>query len=183
MRRKNLAEAPCPIARTLECVGEWWSLLIIRDALQGLRRFDEFQHSLSIAPAMLTRRLNTLVTHGLLVKQQYSVRPPRYEYHLTERGRDLSPVLLTMLAWGNKHMTPEGESVLLQDRETNHIVDPVVVDKYTGLVISTQQHRLIPGPAATGFMKRRLQHAQRHRELGDRQTSSPTSLHTEDENI
>lgn len=157
-----MADAPCPIARTLECIGEWWSLLIIRDALQGLCRFDDFQQSLSIAPAMLTRRLNTLIQHRLLEKKLYSQRPPRYEYHLTERGRDLAPVLLTMLAWGNKHLTPEGPSVLLQDNVTHHQVEPVLVDKRTGHPISMRRHSLVAGPAASRGMKLRLLRVQRH---------------------
>ncbi|MFO6384726.1 winged helix-turn-helix transcriptional regulator, partial [Pseudomonas aeruginosa] len=74
MQRKTFADAECPIARSLERVGEWWSILIMRDALQGLRRFDEFSRSLDIAPNMLTRRLNALVEAGLLERQPYSQR-------------------------------------------------------------------------------------------------------------
>lgn len=80
MQRKTFADAECPIARSLERVGEWWSILIMRDALQGLRRFDEFSRSLDIAPNMLTRRLNALVEAGLLERQPYSQRPLRYQY-------------------------------------------------------------------------------------------------------
>ena len=79
MQRKTLAHAECPIARSLERVGEWWSILIMRDALHGLRRFDEFSRSLDIAPNMLTRRLNSLVEDGLLERRAYSERPLRYE--------------------------------------------------------------------------------------------------------
>ena len=164
MRRKSLNETQCPIARSLECVGEWWSLLIIRDALHGLTRFDEFQKSLSIAPNMLTRRLTALMESGLLEKRQYSVRPPRYEYVLTQRGRDLSPVLTTLLAWGNKHFAPEGPSILLADSQTGEIAEPVLVDKVTGREISAQAHRLVPGPAASEGMILRLQHYQRQRD-------------------
>jgi len=82
----------CPIARSLERVGEWWSILIIRDALHGFTRFDQFQKSLNIAPNMLTRRLNALVDTGVLERRLYSDRPPRYEYILTEKGRDFRPV-------------------------------------------------------------------------------------------
>ena len=105
----------CPIARSLERVGEWWSILILRDAFHGLTRFDEFQKSLGIAPNMLTRRLNALVEAGLLERRRYSERPPRDEYVLTERGRDFRPVLWALLAWGNKHFAPEGPSVVLVD--------------------------------------------------------------------
>lgn len=86
MQRKTFADAECPIARSLERVGEWWSILIMRDALQGLRRFDEFSRSLDIAPNMLTRRLNALVEAGLLERQPYSQRPLRYQYVPTAKG-------------------------------------------------------------------------------------------------
>ena len=108
MQRKSFGKMQCPIARSLERVGEWWSMLILRDALHGLTRFDEFQKSLGIAPNMLTRRLNALVEAGLLERRRYSERPPRDEYVLTERGRDFRPVLLSLLAWGNRHFAPEG---------------------------------------------------------------------------
>src|SRR4029453_11304335 len=103
MQRKSFGKMACPIARSLERVGEWWSILIIRDALHGFRRFDEFQKSLNIAPNMLTRRLSGLVDAGLLERRRYSERPPRYEYILTDMGRAFSPVMLGLLpgATGN----------------------------------------------------------------------------------
>src|SRR5882672_4472801 len=99
MQHKSFDTMPCPIARSLERVGEWWSILILRDALHGLTRFDEFQKSLGIAPNMLTRRLNGLVEAGLLERRPYSTRPPRHEYLVTQRGRDFRPVLLALMAW------------------------------------------------------------------------------------
>ena len=80
MERKSLSRMPCPIARSLERVGEWWSMLIMRDALHGYTRFDQFQQSLGIAPNMLTRRLTALVDAGLLARRRYSEHPPRDEY-------------------------------------------------------------------------------------------------------
>src|ERR1700735_3210478 len=101
MQRTNLGNMQCPVARSLERVGEWWSILILRDAFHGLRRFDEFQKSLDIAPNMLTRRLGALIDSAMLERRRYSEHPPRYEYVLTERGRDFRPVMLALLAWGN----------------------------------------------------------------------------------
>src|SRR5499427_4736053 len=101
MQPKLVPLAECPCARAVETVGEWWNILILRDALQGFTRFDEFQKSLGIAPNMLTRRLNGLVEAGILERRRYNERPPRYEYVPTERGRDFRPVLLALLAWGN----------------------------------------------------------------------------------
>ena len=97
MRRKSFGNMQCPIARSLERVGEWWSILILRDAFHGLTRFDQFQKSLGIAPNMLTRRLNGLVESGLLERRQYEERPPRHEYVLTERGRDFLPVIISLM--------------------------------------------------------------------------------------
>ena len=110
MQRKSFGEMACPIARGLERVGEWWSMLILRDAFAGISRFDEFQKSLGIAPTMLTRRLAALVESGLLERRRYSERPPRDEYCLTARGAISRPVLVAMLAWGNRHFAPEGET-------------------------------------------------------------------------
>ena len=101
MQRKTFVNMQCPIARSLERVGEWWSILILRDAFHGLTRFDAFQKSLGIAPNMLTRRLNTLVEAGLFERRRYSDRPPRDEYVLTDAGRDFRPVLQAMLAMPN----------------------------------------------------------------------------------
>src|ERR1700709_661908 len=103
MERKSFESMECPIARTLDRVGEWWSILILRDAFGGLTRFDEFENSLGIAPNMLTRRLISLVQAGMLEKRRYNERPPRYEYVLTDRGRDFRPVLLALLGYGNRH--------------------------------------------------------------------------------
>jgi DNA-binding HxlR family transcriptional regulator len=139
---------PCPIARSLERVGEWWSILILRDALHGLTRFDEFQKSLGIAPNMLTRRLNGLLEAGLLERRRYSTRPPRDEYVVTQRGRDFRPVLLALMAWGNKHFAPEGPSVLLINGKTGATVDPILVDPASGDPITEPHYTLAAGPAA-----------------------------------
>ena len=155
MQRKNLDSMPCPIARSLERVGEWWSILILRDALHGLRRFDEFQKSLDIAPNMLTRRLKALVDAGLLERRRYSERPPRDEYVPTARGRDFRPVLIALLAWGNKHFAPEGASVQLVDTETGATVDPIMVDSATGRPIKAPEYAFAPGPAAPERTRRR----------------------------
>ena len=155
MKRKSFGAMPCPIARSLERIGEWWSILIMRDALHGYTRFDEFQISLSIAPNMLTRRLGGLVKAGLLQRRRYSERPPRYEYVPTARGRDFRPVLIALLAWGNKHYAPEGKSVVLVERSSGRAADPVLVDQTTGRAITEATHRFFPGPAARSSTLRR----------------------------
>ena len=159
MQRKTFGNMQCPVARSLERVGEWWSILILRDAVYGLKRFDEFQRSLDIAPNMLTRRLNGLVKDGLLKRQRYSDKPPRYEYVLTDLGRDFRPVLLALLAFGNKHFAPEGASVLLADSETGAVAEPVIVDRASGRRIPGPGFSLVPGPAASERTRKRLAHA------------------------
>ncbi|MEP9380231.1 helix-turn-helix domain-containing protein [Aquabacter sp. CN5-332] len=148
MKRTSFGTMPCPIARSLERVGEWWSILILRDALNGFTRFDDFQKSLGIAPNMLTKRLTGLVGAGLLERRAYSTRPPRHEYVLTERGRDFKPVVVALLAWGNKHFAPEGESVVIRNTETGEMADPILVDRATGRLMTDPVFRSMPGPAA-----------------------------------
>jgi DNA-binding HxlR family transcriptional regulator len=148
VKRKSLGNMQCPIARSLERVGEWWSILILRDALYGLTRFDQFQKSLGIAPNMLTRRLNALVKAGLLVRRRYNARPPRYEYVLSDRGREFRDVLIALVAWGNRNFAPEGESVVIADRKTGAVADPIVVDRISGRKLDAAAFRLAPGPAA-----------------------------------
>ncbi|PYB99216.1 transcriptional regulator [Pseudomonas protegens] len=156
MQRKSLIDAECPIARSLERVGEWWSILIMRDALHGLRRFDEFSRSLEIAPNMLTRRLNSLVEAGLLERQAYSERPLRYQYVPTAKGEDFRVVLMAFVAWGNRHYAPEGESVQLVERESGRPVQPVMVDIADGHLVPLQACTVQAGPAASVGMRQRL---------------------------
>jgi len=139
---------PCPIARSLERVGEWWSILILRDAFKGKTRFDQFQKSLGIAPNMLTRRLNTLVDSGLLERRLYSEKPPRHEYVLTSRGQDFRPVLWALMSWGNKHFPPEGETVAVVDSVTGEQAEPVLVDSRSGRVLRGPEFTVARVPAA-----------------------------------
>ncbi|WP_158743838.1 helix-turn-helix domain-containing protein [Acidisphaera sp. L21] len=148
-------EQQCPIVRSVARVGDWWSILILRDACYGLSRFDEFQKSLGIAPTMLTRRLAALVKDGLLQRWRYSERPPRNEYVLTESGRDFQPVIWSLLAWGNKHFAPEGESVVVIDAETGERADPVLVDRATGRPLARPAFRTAAGPAANPRIRTR----------------------------
>ena len=156
MQRKSLVNAECPVARGLERVGEWWSILIMRDALQGLRRFDEFSQSLDIAPNMLTRRLNTLVEGGLLERRRYSERPPRFEYVPTPAGEDFRIVIMAFVGWGNRHFAPEGESLQMVDAATARVVAVAVVDVARGNIVPLDQCSVQAGPAASEGMQERL---------------------------
>jgi len=161
MDQTSLKEAPCPMARGIERVGDCWTVLILREAFYGATRFDEFQKRLGIAPNMLTRRLNSLVQEGVFARRQYSEHPPRSEYVLTDLGRDFRPVLLTLLAWGNKHLAPEGEAVQLVERRTGRVVQPILVDAATLEPVTVEDHFIAPGPAASEALRARLKPPQR----------------------
>ena len=143
MKHKGFDDMPCPVARSLEHVGEWWSILILRDAFKGATRFDQFEKSLGIAPNMLTRRLGALVESGLLERRLYSEKPPRYEYVLTERGKDFRPVLWALVAWGNKHFQPEGETMIVVDTETGEPAEPVLIDARSGRVLRGPDFKIV----------------------------------------
>ena len=101
----------CSVARTLDLMGDRWSILVLREAFWGTRRFEVFQRHLSIARNILTDRLNKLVDGGILERRQYNDRPPRFEYRLTEAGKELWPILITLMQWGDRHL-PEADADL-----------------------------------------------------------------------
>ncbi len=101
----------CSVAQCLEVVGEWWSLLIIRDAFLGVTRFEQFQSRLGISRNILQQRLAKLVAVGVLAKIPYSDHPPRCDYRLTDKGRDLWPVITTMREWGDRYHAPDGPPI------------------------------------------------------------------------
>ena len=136
----NFVDSPCPISRSLACVGDAWSMLILRDASLGLTRFDQFRTSLGIAPSILTRRLAVLTEEGLLEKRRYSERPPRDEYVLTDAGRDFIPVLVLIGAWGQKYRGIGMTRTF--DAETGKEVEPVAIDAVTGARIGTRPFRV-----------------------------------------
>jgi DNA-binding HxlR family transcriptional regulator len=175
MQHKSFRNMSCPIARSLERVGEWWSMLIMRDALHGLTRFDEFQKSLGIAPNMLTRRLNALVEAGLLERCLYSTHPPRHEYRPTARGRDFRQVLIALLAFGNRHFAPEGASVVIVNAQSGAEADPMIVDRATGRPIREPQFAWIPGPAAGERTRQRYERRQRRASAPDADSKRSTT--------
>lgn len=103
-RTADYSHQTCGIAGALEIVGDPWTILILRDAFRGVRRFEQWQERLGVARNVLAARLKTLVAHGVMETRRYSERPPRHEYVLTEKGQDLRAVLLTLAEWGNKHV-------------------------------------------------------------------------------
>lgn len=135
-----MSETPCPVERGVACVGDAWSLLILRDASLGVTRFDQFRKNLGIAPTILTRRLAALTEEGLLEKRRYSERPPRDEYVLTEAGRDFLPVLFMIGGWARKHRGG-GRLTRFVDAETGVEIEPLAVDAVTGAPLGTRPVR------------------------------------------
>jgi DNA-binding HxlR family transcriptional regulator len=133
----------CPVANGVARIGDAWSLLILRDASLGLTRFDQFRKSLGIAPTILTKRLATLNEAGLLEKRQYSERPPRDEYVLTDAGRDFLPILVMIGAWARRHQK-EAALNRFVDAETGQEIRPVVIDAVTGTELGARPLNILP---------------------------------------
>lgn len=147
----DFAQLNCSVARALEVVGERWSLLIIRDAMYGVRRFEDFQKDLGIARNILTDRLKSLVEQGVLERVAYAERPPRYEYRLTDKGRELMPVLLTMMVWGDKWYPGEsGAPVTWTHALCGEVTKPVVVCDGCGEELKRRDLRPEPIPIRAG---------------------------------
>jgi DNA-binding HxlR family transcriptional regulator len=146
MERKSFADMHCSVAQCLEVVGEWWSLLIVRDAFLGVTRFDELQQRLGISRNVLGQRLTRLVDAGVLAKVSYSEHPPRYDYRLTDKGRDLWPVITAMRQWGDRYAAPDGPPLQVVHRDCGHISDAQVVCSACGEPIGPRDVRAIPGP-------------------------------------
>jgi DNA-binding HxlR family transcriptional regulator len=136
----------CSVARALELVGERWTLLIIRDAFIGVRRFGDFAERLGIARNVLQDRLERLVDEGILEKVPYQERPVRHEYRLTEQGRDLWPVLVALLKYGDRHYAPDGPPMLLLHRDCGGDVDDRRVCAKCGAALEVGDVQIKPGP-------------------------------------
>jgi DNA-binding HxlR family transcriptional regulator len=148
VKRKSFSEMHCSLAQCLDVVGEWWSLLIVRDAFLGVTRFDEFQERLGISRNVLNQRLARLVDTGVLVKVPYSEHPPRHDYRLTSKGKDLWPVITTMRQWGDKHAAPDGPPLELTHEQCGHVSDARLICTSCGEEIGPRDVRATPGPGA-----------------------------------
>lgn len=129
----------CSIARTLEQVGDWWTLLLIREALSGTRRFGEFQSHLGIAPNVLTQRLQDLVHNGILEVTTASENGRALDYRLTDKGRDLFPIIVALAQWGDRHApAPGGPPVVIVDRDHQRPIAPLQVRSDDGRVLQAR---------------------------------------------
>jgi DNA-binding HxlR family transcriptional regulator len=137
----------CSIAKCLEVIGERWSLLIIRDVMNGNRRFGEMQRSLGVARNVLSARLQRLVDEGILERRAYQESPPRHEYFLTEKGLDLWPALIALQSWGDRYSSgPEGPPMLIVHKECGGQVSDRGTCERCGELLHARDARAKPGP-------------------------------------
>lgn len=149
MRKVSFADMNCSIAQTLEIIGEWWTLLILRDAFFGIRRFDDFVERLGISRNVLTNRLDRLVDAEVFERRPYDEGRGRYDYVLTDKGRALWPVLVSIRQWGDEWVLGAGnEPVLLQHRDCGHDTTAVMTCNVCGQHLDARSVRMIPGPGA-----------------------------------
>ena len=136
----------CSIARTLEVIGDRWTMLVIRDAFLGVRRFDDFQRSLGIARNVLADRLARLCDDGVLQRRSYHQRPERYEYELTEQGLDLWPVLVSLLVWGDRYRADAGPPRLILHRDCGGKITARATCSECGAPLNPGDVTTRPGP-------------------------------------
>ncbi len=146
MRRTSFTDMHCSIAQALEAVGEWWTLLILRDAFLGVTRFDDWQRRLGIARNVLSARLDTLVDEGILERRRYLEHPPRDEYLLTRKGADLAPVLDALRVWGDRYAAPDGPPVVLVHDDCGKAIRPVSHCSHCGERLARDLVHLEAGP-------------------------------------
>src|SRR5712691_5066805 len=148
MRWRDVGTLDCTIARTLGVIGDRWTLLVLRDAFLGVRRFDVFQTSLGITRHRLADRLARLVKHGVLRRERYQRHPPRFEYRLTEKGLDLYGVVVTIAGWGDRHMAGrKGPPVERVHRACGHVATLQLTCEHCGQPVVARDMTAQPGPA------------------------------------
>jgi DNA-binding HxlR family transcriptional regulator len=145
--RRDYDGQNCSIARALEVVGERWTLLIVRDVFLGRRKFDEIQENLGIARNVLTDRLNRLVEQGILERVRYSERPERFEYRLTEKGRELNIALTALQQWGDKHVSEKPPRILRRKSDRKPVIAALVPKG--AAVLRLEEVETVPGPGLT----------------------------------
>ncbi len=154
MRHRSLQQQNCSIARTVAVLGERWTLVILREAFNRRRRFDDIQRDLGIARNILADRLQTLVAEGILERRAYQQRPERFEYRLTDKGRDLYPVLIALMQWGDRYTAGEaGPPVELIHAPCGEHTHPRLVCDHCGEPIDPRDVRPQPGPGLLAAAK------------------------------
>jgi len=164
MGRKRFDSMNCGVAQALEALGDWWTLLIVRDAFFGARRFGEFERSLGIAKNILSARLQHLVDHGIFERIDVGSAGARYEYRLTDKGEALLPVLTALREWSDEWIFGRGrEPLVIRDRRTGRRVPKLRMVDADGSPLTYRDVRATPGPGASVETKRRFEPPQRTR--------------------
>jgi DNA-binding HxlR family transcriptional regulator len=148
MRRKSFEEMNCSVAQTLEVVGEWWTMLIVRDCFLGVTRFEDFHQRLGISRNILTDRLDHLVERGVLARVPYQDHPVRNDYRLTDKGRDLWTVLTALRQWGDRWEAERGAPVEVVHKACGHPATMVATCSSCGGTLDARSVRARPGPGA-----------------------------------
>jgi DNA-binding HxlR family transcriptional regulator len=146
VERKSFAAMNCSVAQCLEVVGEWWSFLIVRDVFLGVTRFDQLQQRLGISRNVLNQRLARLLEAGVLVRVPYSEHPPRHDYRLTDKGRDLWPVLTALRQWGDKYAAPAGPPIEVIHKGCGEVSEAVLICSKCGDPLGPRDVRAVQGP-------------------------------------
>ena len=150
MRKASFADMHCSIAQSLEVVGEWWTLLILRDAFLGVRRFEDFVERLGISRNVLAIRLDGLVTAGILERRPYDEARGRYDYLLTDKGRALWPVMTALRQWGDEWIYGDGnEPLLIEHRSCGCVTTAQMTCDRCGELLDVRSVRAVPRPGAT----------------------------------
>ncbi|MGC2167820.1 MAG: helix-turn-helix domain-containing protein [Acidimicrobiales bacterium] len=152
MERKSFSKMDCSVAQCLEVIGEWWSMLIVRDAFLGVTRFEDFQRRLGISRNILRDRLSTLVDNEVLRRVPYSEHPPRDEYKLTQKGRDLWPVLSAMRQWGDQYAAPNGPPIEVVHESCGHSGRAIWSCSWCAAPLGPQNVHAVPGEGRDASM-------------------------------
>jgi DNA-binding HxlR family transcriptional regulator len=148
--RTRFTDMNCGIAQALEAIGDWWTLLIVRDAFFGVRRFGDFERSLGVARNILSNRLRRLVAHGIFERVDVGSEGHRFEYRLTEKGEALLPVLTALREWSDEWVFGRGhEPIIVRDRRSGRRVPKLRVTAADGRMLARRDLRAEPGPGAT----------------------------------
>jgi len=150
MERKSFADMDCSVAQCLEIIGEWWTMLIVRDVFLGVSRFEDFQRRLGISRNILQQRLTKLVEAGVLIRVPYSDHPPRDDYRLTGKGRDLWPILTAMRQWGDAHAAPDGPPIEVVHDACGHTDPLVLMCPACGEPVGLRDVHAVSGPGRHG---------------------------------
>jgi DNA-binding HxlR family transcriptional regulator len=155
--RTRFAKENCSVAQALEILGDWWTLLVIREAFFGVRRFADFEANLGISKNVLTNRLGHLVKHGVLERVDAGQHGTRYEYALTRMGKDLATVMTALRQWGDRWITPGKEPLVVFDRRTGRPIPQLRIRGEDGELLRAEHMEPRPGPGASKKTRARFE--------------------------